>query len=508
MRIATKTLFDSGVYRINANLSDVNKASTVVSTGKKINSASDDPTGYAGVLGIHTSISQLAQVQRNITTGSSWLNNTESVLTTIEEDILTARDACIQLAGGNYSDKEREAVAEQINDILLNIGELSATRIDHSYLFSGTATDTRPFVFDDDTWPTSATYEGNDTPFSVDTGNKYIADVSLPGNQVFIENTIWVDDTNNAIDFLENAGTGQLTAEIPEGEYTAAELAAVIEDVMEQASQAANRVTGITNSAGIGTSVVVDDYSLLDMPSVGSFQMDWNGTNWELTGNGGYTSAVLVPESDGTQVAIDLDGDAMGDIEIFLDEFMTAGTVSFDVTAGTAVNYDVAYDETTGSFSVSDEGGTLTELDLLWDSGSESARSIAPDIGFSSDAIGTTTYTGDSDVTWGIFETLMDLRDAMQNDDTDGITRAITRLNAHYDHFSTQVSLAGITLNVMETRESVMDTLMLNLETRQSETEDADMVRAISDLTARQTAYEASLSAYSKIISVSILDYI
>jgi flagellin-like hook-associated protein FlgL len=508
MRIATKTLYESGAFRINSNLSQLNSTSEIVSTGKKINSSSDDPTGYHRIQNVYTSLDQMEQIQRNITTGTSWTTNTESVLTTLNESIIDARDIALELAGSYMGEDERDAVSEQINDMLLNIQMLSSTTINGSYLFSGTETDTQPFVFDNDEWPTSVTYQGNDNPFQVDTGNAFYTDVSIPGNQVFISSEIRVDSTNNIIDFREDADTAQLTATIEEGKYSASELAEAIEDAMEQVSSAAYRITGITNSAGIGTSISVGDYSKLDMASTGTIQLDWNGNGWQLADNGGYTGAGIASDSDENQVAIDLDGDGVGDIDIALDsEMVSGGSVAFDITAGTAIDYDVTYDETTATISIAENGTTLTDLELLWDSGTGSGQSIAPDIGFTTDLTGATTYSGDPDVTWGIFETLMDLRDALDSNDSDGISRAITRLNTHYDQTSTQVARAGIKTQLMETRDNVIDSLALNLETEKSEIEDADMVKVLSDLSAKQTAYEAALSAYSKIVSVSILDY-
>lgn len=510
MRVATRSLYQSGIDQINTNLNRLTKMSENVSTGKKINRAADDPTGYTRILSADTSISAINQIKRNIVTGTSWLSNTETVLTTVQETIESAKNTAIQMVNATISAEDRQAVSEQINDIILNLKTVSGTKINGSYLFSGKATDTAPFQFDNETWPTAVSYNGESNCFQINTGSSFYADVSIPGDQAFFSSTVRVDSTNQNLDFREYSNSAQLTAVIPEGDYSPQELAQVMESAMEEASATPYRLTSISNSTGVGTTVNVVDYASLTQASTSPFQLDWDGSGWTLTDNSGYTTANLMADSDESQAIIDLDGDDLADLTVAIESSTLSQTVTFDVTAQPAVDYSVIYDESTASFSITDAGGTLTDLSLLWGSGSNSGTTIGEDIGFgsSADNTGATSYSGANDVTWGIFQSLIELRDSLKNDDTDGISRAITRLNAQYDHTTTQISLAGIKENLLETRDSVIDTLLLNLETEKGGTEDTDMVKSLSDLSARQTAYEAALSAYSKVTSLSILDYI
>ena len=509
MRVATRTLYQSSQGQINTNLSRLTKTSEMVATGKKINRSADDPTGYARLLSVDSSISALNQVKRNITTGTSWLSNTATVLATVQEAVVSARDTAIQLANGTMSAVDRDAVAEQINDIILNLKTISGTRLNGSCLFSGQATDTEPFEFDNDTWPETVSYQGESNSFQINTGGKFNVDVSIPGDQAFFDKTIRVDETNHSLDFRENTGSAQLSAIIPDGEYIPAELAAAMETAMEEASSAPFRVTGIANSEGLDTRVSVSDYTVLSSASTSTVKLDWDGTGWTLSDDGGYGSATLMYDSDEDQAGIDLDGDGTSDISLAVEASSDPFSITFDITAQSPADYSVTYDESSKSFSIADDGGTLSDLALLWETGTGSSTSIGEDIGFGTagDDSGTDSYTGENDVTWGIFQSLIDLRDALKDNDSDSISRAITRLNAHYDHITTEISLAGIKENLMDTRDSVIDTLLLTMETEKGATEDTDMVKSLSDLSSRQTAYEAALAAYSQVTSLSILDY-
>jgi flagellar hook-associated protein 3 FlgL len=510
MRVATRTLYQSGIDQINTSLKRLTKTSEMVATGKKINRVSDDPTGYTRLLSADTSISAMNQIKKNIVTGASFLSNTETILATVQDTLVSARDTAIQMVNGTMTAVDRETVAEQINDIILNLKTVSGTKINGSCLFSGKATDTAPFQFDNDTWPTSVSYKGSDDSFQINTGSLFYADVSIPGDQAFFSATLRVDSTNQHLDFSEYPDSAPLTAVIPEGDYSPLDLAKAMESAMEEASKASFRLTGITNSEGLETTVTVPDGTALTQPSASPFQVQWDGSAWTLEGNGGYSSAILMPESGGGSALIDVNGDNLADITIDVAESDAPFDVSFEITAAPSVDYSVTWDENSGSFSIEDAGGALSDLALLWESGPNSGTGIGEDIGFGStgDDTGALSYSGEEDVTWGIFQSLMDLRDALKNDDTEGISRGITRLNAQYDHITAQISLAGIRESLLETRDSVIDTLLLNLETEKGGTEDTDMVKSLSDLSARQTAYEAALSANTTITSLSILDYL
>jgi flagellar hook-associated protein 3 FlgL len=57
-------------------------------------------------------------------------------------------------------------------------------------------------------------------------------------------------------------------------------------------------------------------------------------------------------------------------------------------------------------------------------------------------------------------------------------------------------------------RNVITDEMGLNLKERRSDIEDADIVEAIMNLQNAQSAYEAALGSTSKIINVSLMDYL
>ncbi len=68
------------------------------------------------------------------------------------------------------------------------------------------------------------------------------------------------------------------------------------------------------------------------------------------------------------------------------------------------INYTVSYDSTTKKFTIQEAGSSLTQLDILWKTGTNGAdgtgKSVASLLGYSNtaDDTGAVTYTGDNDV--------------------------------------------------------------------------------------------------------------
>ncbi len=95
---------------------------------------------------------------------------------------------------------------------------------------------------------------------------------------------------------------------------------------------------------------------------------------------------------------------------------------------GNRVDYDVTYDYNSGTFSIEEDGTLgrkLEDFQLLWKSGSDAGESAAQVLGFSETDVSATPIEGDT-ATWGIFETLFDLKEYLASDDVDGIQRTLT----------------------------------------------------------------------------------
>ena len=109
---------------------------------------------------------------------------------------------------------------------------------------------------------------------------------------------------------------------------------------------------------------------------------------------------------------------------------------------------------------------------------------------------------------WGIFKTLMELRDSVATDDVSGINMSITRLNAHLDNLIGKVSEKIISKQVqLDMRENLVFDLRFRYDEIRSRLEDADMTEAIMDLKSKEFAYQVALESAARVMEMSLVDF-
>ena len=100
----------------------------------------------------------------------------------------------------------------------------------------------------------------------------------------------------------------------------------------------------------------------------------------------------------------------------------------------------------------------------------------------------------------------LQMQDDLKTNGGAGLGDIMTALDSHYENTVNTISNIGIKTNRLDTKQSVISDTQLTLTTNRSNLEDVDLSKAITDLALKQTAYEAALSATSKIISINLAD--
>jgi flagellar hook-associated protein 3 FlgL len=125
----------------------LSKTQNQVATGKKFQTAAEDPIGAARVSGLERKLADNAQYGRNSNIIKSRLSNEEQTLADMTSVLQSARDSA--LAGGNATlgPTERKMIANQVRQNLAALMEM-ANRQDGNgdFLFAGTSTATQPFA--------------------------------------------------------------------------------------------------------------------------------------------------------------------------------------------------------------------------------------------------------------------------------------------------------------------------------------------------------------------------
>ena len=121
----------------------------------------------------------------------------------------------------------------------------------------------------------------------------------------------------------------------------------------------------------------------------------------------------------------------------------------------------------------------------------------------------TVTVGNDGEAVFGtIFQTLSDLKDALEDNNVHGIEDAMTYLEDHFDNITTKISDIGSKATRMLIKEGILqDSKLCNTE-RLSKIEDVDITEAIIELESIEVAYQAALASSAKVMELSLIDYL
>jgi flagellar hook-associated protein 3 len=369
-----------------------------------------------------------------------------------------------------------------------------------------------------------------------------VSDTPVFGSMTF-------DDTNNMIDFREISIDGTLNGQrgitIPEGIYADpnAVAASIQSSLRSSSAHGVDYVVTYDNGTGEfmfkGSSANIKGFELLWSSSGENHD---NNAAQILGFNNTMDDSVTFIESDHDIVNLVIDGtnNKIDFKEVTLENngqciceltasvaqrtYTSHADLAFEIEKaleaesrqnGNIINYSVSWDDVTKKFTMKENGTKLEDFHLQWQTGDNAplsqggtGESIGAILGFNTSDENGSPLKSETDVTWGIFDTLFDLKAYLENNDRDGIERTIGRLETNYDIMTSRIVDAGMKYSRLEVRQTLTLEVGLSLTERASNIEDADIVEAVLKLQNVETAYQAALSSTAKVINVSLLDYL
>src|SRR6266571_226443 len=160
MRITMGMMAENSLRNIEANQNRVQSLQDQITSGSRISKPSDDPIGAAQALSLQESLDQSTQYGRNIDQANSWLNATDSALSSVTDSLHRARELAVQASNGTLSASDRSAVQAEITQLQQHVLDLAHSKYGSSYLFAGTRTDQPGFVQAAPS-STAGAYQGN-----------------------------------------------------------------------------------------------------------------------------------------------------------------------------------------------------------------------------------------------------------------------------------------------------------------------------------------------------------
>ncbi|HEY3269350.1 MAG TPA: flagellar hook-associated protein FlgL [Armatimonadota bacterium] len=184
MRITTQMMNTSMQANLGSAIDRLMTLQNQASSGKRIQSVSDDPIGAAQAMGYRSSLASIAQYSKNVTQAKLQLGLADSTLSDVTKALQEAKRVGLQGANAATSDDQRKAMAVQVQQQIDNIlQDVNATNLDH-HLYGGFATTSDPVSLNPAGGSPPYVYNGDDGVTKVAMNDSTEIQTSLTAKQI------------------------------------------------------------------------------------------------------------------------------------------------------------------------------------------------------------------------------------------------------------------------------------------------------------------------------------
>lgn len=175
-RVTNNMVSDRVLYDLQTRYQSLANTQTQISTGRSVNAPSDDPIAAAQERLRQSELAGIKSSQTSVQATQTRLTSMESSLESIRSVLSRANELALTGANGSYSQTDRNAMADEIDQLIKSVKDSVNAKVDGDYVFSGTKSDTAPY-----TTATGDTYQGDANAVVRDGG----AGVQLQNNPSF-----------------------------------------------------------------------------------------------------------------------------------------------------------------------------------------------------------------------------------------------------------------------------------------------------------------------------------
>ncbi|MBF0525420.1 MAG: flagellar hook-associated protein FlgL, partial [Deltaproteobacteria bacterium] len=181
MRVSTNMVYNSIIDNLMIGSKQLLDKQEVVNTNKRINRPSDDPVGMAETLNYNQVISSSVQYQRNITQAGSWLNQSDTSLQNMTQELQLAQTIAVNQSNDTASADSRAAAVDQVTGAINSINDLINGKLGDRYLFSGKSVKTQAYSV----YQKGMEYNGDYGNLDMNISSNIKTTVNTPGASAF-----------------------------------------------------------------------------------------------------------------------------------------------------------------------------------------------------------------------------------------------------------------------------------------------------------------------------------
>lgn len=161
------------------------RAQLQITSGRRINVASDSPDQISHLLATRSQLAATEQIHANLNRVKAEVDASESALAQAVEIVERVTMLGAQGATGTISADSRESLADEIGSLLEHLVNIAATKVDGRYIFSGDADTTPPYTADLNADPPYSVYQGATSSRKIEHPSGARIQVSLTADEIF-----------------------------------------------------------------------------------------------------------------------------------------------------------------------------------------------------------------------------------------------------------------------------------------------------------------------------------
>ncbi len=181
MRVTQTMLSRNALYRLGQRREAMDDIQNRISSGRRVQKASDDPTAFSRAERMTTRITQNEQYLRNIDSSEAWIDNTVSLMQSLSEVVIQAKDMANRGADGQADANIRNTLADQTESLLQEAMSIVNSQYLNKSVFAGSDTQIKnPFVENAGV----VSYLGNDQSMSRQYSENVSIEINVDGQSI------------------------------------------------------------------------------------------------------------------------------------------------------------------------------------------------------------------------------------------------------------------------------------------------------------------------------------
>jgi flagellar hook-associated protein 3 FlgL len=181
MRVTFNKEFRDSADAIARNAAELSARQREVSSGRRIHSPSDDPSGTAAAIAERAEMATTDRYRQAADSVVSRLSVVDTALSELSDQTSAARVSVMSARGSTVSATQREAAAKRLEGVRDAVLSAMNTKFRGTYLFAGNEGSTRPY---DRIGDAISAYQGGDDAIAVDIDRQLAVGVGLAGSGI------------------------------------------------------------------------------------------------------------------------------------------------------------------------------------------------------------------------------------------------------------------------------------------------------------------------------------